>query len=465
MSYVDGTYADGIYMNDAISLGGVTVSNLTMGLVNETSHFIGVLGIGYNDSTYSNFPDRLYEQGTINSTAYSIWVDDPQATSGSLLFGAVDTSKFEGNLTRINSVGSSTMSVEIYAANGTNSTGHTVPITYDSGDSYSFMFEAMVSPPDTVSNLPTKVAEQIWGIAGAYYDENVELAVIECSKANSTQTFSFMLSDPTDGPTITASMADMVVPVTDWNLVSSYSYAFDQGDYPAPMCLFGVQNGTSYYSYYSEAYYFGSTLLRSTYAVFDLVNNEIAIAPVKFDATELSNIVAFQSYGAKTPSATKHCTYNNCYQASTFPYGDGSDGISTEAHGGTSTPKSFSLLVLILAILGAVLGSLVLAALGFCIWRHRKAKKTKSEKEAAAEAVAGAEAGDVPPPLPPRRGVVNETGPAAPETQVPPPPTAVDKGKAPEIPMPTFSSPIEEQPHAMTSQGDDRIEPAPSRNV
>lgn len=63
------------------------------------------------------------------------------------------------------------------------------------------------------------------------------------------------------------------------------------------VCAFGNQNQPA------PPYLLGDTVLRSAYVVYDLENNQIAIAPTKYNSTE-SNIVAFASKGAPIPSAT-----------------------------------------------------------------------------------------------------------------------------------------------------------------
>lgn len=47
----------------------------------------------------------------------------------------------------------------------------------------------------------------------------------------------------------------------------------------------------------------GDSFLRSAYVVYDLINNQAAIAQTNFNATD-SNIVTFASLGAQVPSAT-----------------------------------------------------------------------------------------------------------------------------------------------------------------
>ncbi|ROW10901.1 hypothetical protein VPNG_05363 [Cytospora leucostoma] len=471
-SYDDGSYAYGDYFNDVITLGGATVSNLTIGLVNETDMYIGVLGIGYNDSTHDTLPDLLLGQGLINSTAYSIWVDDEQASSGNLLFGAIDTTKFDGTLARVTSYNYQKMAVAIASINATTKDSDgPISITYSDTDDYSsssssssdYLFTAAFSPPDSVSYLPSDVASQIWEIAGAYYKSNADVALISCSAANdTTTTFSLRLGQGIYGPIITATVADLVVPheAVDLTVWATY-YIDDDPD----VCLFGVQNSTSAYGYSSSSYNLGSTLLRRTYSVFDLVNGEIAVAPVKFGATATSNIVPFSAYGASVPSSTKHCIYSDCYETSS----DGTDSDDSDSSSSTVPPGVLSLGAVLGISLGIGLGALALGIAGFLFWGHRRNKNKNGGKETAS--ALSAEAGEAPP-LVPARSAAGEAG-AAPEmaeTAVPP---AVykGKGKAPESSTPATLDPVEERPETSATaeadsvQGAAPVQPSSSRDV
>ncbi|ROV94965.1 hypothetical protein VMCG_08320 [Cytospora schulzeri] len=443
-SYTDGSYAWGDYFNDTISLGGAIVSDFTMALVNDTNMYIGVLGIGYNDTTYSNLPDRLQEQGLINSTAYSIWVDDERASSGNLLFGAIDTTRFDGNLTRVASYyGYSQMSIQIAGINGTTSDSNgPMAITYDytddtdddsyyssSSQSSDYLFVAIFSPPETFSTLPTEVASQIWDLAGAHYDSDMGLALIPCVAANKTTTnFTLQLGQGIYGPIITATMADLVIPADDGQMSSSYSSLYLPDD--DELCLFGVQNSSMAGGYSPGSYILGSTLLRRTYTVFDLVNDQIAVAPVKFDATATSNIVAFPSYGASIPSSTLHCVYSDCYETTSDGTGSGDD---SEYYNDRLPAGVLSVPALIGMSLGIGIGALLLGVIGFLVWRRRLNKNMASKE---GPSVSSAETGVVPPLMQPSNPA---GGPgAAPEmTQAAVPPAVVGgKGKEPEVPAP-----------------------------
>jgi len=91
-------------MTDDFTIGGATIKNLQMGLANQTTSVIGVIGIGYDmdeasltsltSVPYPNLIDQMVSQGLINTKAYSLYLDDMEEATGSIIFGGVDTNKF-----------------------------------------------------------------------------------------------------------------------------------------------------------------------------------------------------------------------------------------------------------------------------------------------------------------------------------------------------------------------------------
>ncbi|CAN8101618.1 unnamed protein product [Discula destructiva] len=446
------SYVYGRNITDVISIGGATIPNLTMGLANDSYNLVnvgnkGVLGVGYNDSIGSsnNLPLRLVEQGLINTTAYSLWVNDDTASSGNLLFGAIDRTKFTGNLTRLSSTYSyNDMVVRVVGINGTTKNGGPFPINSTSGEDYygssgagysDYLFSATYGPPDTVSNLPTDIASQIWDMAGAYYQAEIEHALIGCSAASdSTTSLTIQLGGQgTDAPILTVYMSDLVIPASEYNVSEVYSLSTysDLGD---NVCLFGIQNGSSYSL--STQSTLGNTLLRRTYSVFDLANSEVALAPVVFGASATSNIVPFESYGATVPSSTLLCSYPYCSSSTGNNNGDSISSNSDVGSTAGSFPNVLSLGALLGLSLGLAVGCLVLGLAGFLIWRHRRNKKLATKN---APSVSSAEVGHptVPTANAGHTGVSEMT-----QTARAPPPAehaeaiGVDKGKSPEVPPP-----------------------------
>jgi hypothetical protein len=68
----------------------------------------GDLGIGYptgesqveneGKAVYNNIPAQMVAQGLINSNAYSLFLNDLNASTGNILFGGVDTARYNGPL-------------------------------------------------------------------------------------------------------------------------------------------------------------------------------------------------------------------------------------------------------------------------------------------------------------------------------------------------------------------------------
>ncbi|KAK3694536.1 mitochondrial elongation factor g 1-like protein [Podospora appendiculata] len=303
ISYVDGSFAKGDYFTDVFEIGGATLSNMTMGLGNKTDISYGLVGVGYalneaivadektTSAAYPNLPVNMVDEGLINTVAYSLWLNDLDASDGSILFGGIDTKKYVGDLTRI----------AIYPTQQDLYTSFLVAFTSlqavspsgtDTLTSRSFPIPVVLDSGTTLSYLPTDLAKQIWTEVGATYSASEGLALLPCSMQNSKGYFSFGFAGPS-GPKINVTMDELVLDLTD-----GQAPVFSAGEYRGQdACAFGIQNFTS------APYLLGDTFLRSAYVVYDLVNNQVGIAATDFNSTK-SNIVPFPSMGAEIPSAT-----------------------------------------------------------------------------------------------------------------------------------------------------------------
>lgn len=109
VTYSSGFGSTGSYFTDQITVGNTTLVSQQMGLANYTTVGRGVLGLGLPDTeslcqdepcttSYPTFVDQLVLQGKIITRAYSLYLNDQYAKSGSVLFGAVDVKKYTGDL-------------------------------------------------------------------------------------------------------------------------------------------------------------------------------------------------------------------------------------------------------------------------------------------------------------------------------------------------------------------------------
>lgn len=404
----DSTYVEGANFTDTLTVGDVSLENLPMGLASGSDQWIGALGLGSNSSMYGeeydNFPDRLVKAGTIATKAYSIWLNTEDGSSGSLLMGAVDTSRYDGTLTRMDAYADTgamyaSFGVAVNGINGSSSSSAAA----EAFTTNELPFGASIGHGETFSNLPDPIAQKMWSMAGASYNRSISLATIPCDAATKAKDggarFTFELGGA-GGPVLDVRLADLILPQN----VAALRWRSNTPDAPAPpnTCLFAVQNGSTWYSSYSysssssEYYNVGAAMLRRSYVVFDIVNQEVAIAPVKFGGTAAPSVVAFKSYGAAAPSSTAFCTGSEYSCASSGGGTSGSGSGSGSGRGSGSGDNSTgsdpgSVNVGLVAGLSVAFGLLTLVGLlgAFAVWR-----KMASGKPAKEEVESDAEQGD-----------------------------------------------------------------------
>lgn len=281
---MDGSGARGDYATDTFKFGGNSIEDLQFGIGYVSSSPEGILGIGYtinevqvnrfNGPQYPNLPQKLKDDGTINTNAYSLWLNDLDASTGSILFGGVDTEKYTGELSRLPIVPENGVYAEFIigltdlGANGNKGSifkNETVAVLLDSGSSLMYL-------PDDVTNA-------LYQQYNAQYQASQGAAFVDCALADQDGSLEFTFS----GPTISVPMNELVV-------VAGY-----QGN--DPVCILGIGPAGDSVSV------LGDTFLRSAYVVYDLENNEIAIAQTNFNATK-SSVQEIQSGDDGVPNAS-----------------------------------------------------------------------------------------------------------------------------------------------------------------
>jgi hypothetical protein len=229
----------------------------------------------------------MVDQGLIQSNAFSLWLDDLEASTGQVLFGGVNTEKYHGTLSSLPIArfpGQSSPSEFIIAMTGlsvtsngktqTISSGTTIPVLLDSGSSLSYL------PDDVFNNLLE--------MFDAKYDTESQAAYVPCSLANSGSTLGFTFTQPVINVPISELVIDPGVQPDGSELT------FSDG---AKACLFGISNSGS------STNVLGDTFLRSAYVVYDLDNNQISLAQTDFNSTQ-DNIKEITKGPDSVPNAT-----------------------------------------------------------------------------------------------------------------------------------------------------------------
>jgi hypothetical protein len=290
ISYVDGSGASGDYVSDTFTIGSATLPSLQFGIGYSSSSSEGILGIGYTinevqvgragKSAYNNLPAQMVSDGLIQSNAYSLWLNDLDASTGSILFGGVDTAKYTGSLQTLPIQKEQGVFAEFLITLTAISLGSTVIATNQAQ-------AVLLDTGSSLTYLPDAMTEAIFEQVSAQYDSSQGAAYVPCSLASNSSTLDFTFSSPT----ISVTMDELVIPVTS---TSGRQLTFSDG---TPACLFGIAPAGD------STAVLGDTFIRSAYVVYDLANNEISIAQTNFNTTE-SSVVEIGTGTSSVPDAT-----------------------------------------------------------------------------------------------------------------------------------------------------------------
>lgn len=283
--YVDTRGGSGDYVTDDLHFAGQELKDVQFGLGLVSSSRRGFIGIGYpireayvvnkGGSPFSNLPQILKNEGLINSMAYSLWLNDREASQGSLLFGGVDVAKFHGNLTTLQ-IEKNHGQFEQFFVNLTDLrfTNATDSSQFAIGKS-TLPLPVLLDSGSTLMTLPEDIVNEVFSTL-KILKHNDKMPVFDCGlgQENSTLDFTFATAK------ISVPMSELVLPIypdQDLDVITT--------DDDIPLCRLGITYDTP-----TGPLILGDTFLRSAFVVYDMTNNEISIAPTNFNAVD-SNIV------------------------------------------------------------------------------------------------------------------------------------------------------------------------------
>ncbi|QQK45490.1 putative aspartic-type endopeptidase opsB [Penicillium digitatum] len=290
ITYADGSGAAGNYVADTLTIGGTTIKDFQFGLGFSSGSSEGVLGIGYpanevqvgrnGDSAYANLPKAMVNKGIIQSNAYSLWLNDLDANTGSILFGGVNTKKYHGTLQTvpIQKVDGQ-YSEFIIALTQVSLTNSSSENTYSSS---LIPVGVLLDSGSSLTYLPDALVQEIYDDLGVSYEPDSGIGYIDCSMADEDIALSYTFSSPT----INVSIKELIIDAGD--------LFFRNGK---RACIFGIVPAGS------STAVLGDTFLRSAYVVYDLANNEISLASTNFNTTE-NDILEIGTGPDSVPGAT-----------------------------------------------------------------------------------------------------------------------------------------------------------------
>lgn len=317
--FYDYTFASGTWYQDTIETVSIIIEKFNFGVAQETNATIGSLGLGLEGNeitnegdyayTYENFPTKLKNSGMIKRVIYSIYAGKIDTEDGSLLFGAVEHSRYVGDtlytlpLVNVNNASGDpaefhvTLQNLVVSVNKTNTT-----ITSD-------RYAALLNTGAIVTYLPTNLfSDFIKKIGLSESQKYYGMYITDCSSGIS---FSYDFG----GFKIESSLND-------------YLFEIDESEIPGAKCAVTINS-------HDEKYLvLGSGFFSSAYVVFDLERLEVSIAQAAhvYDNFTYSNIEDNPSVEIvidSIPSATKAASYSNTWAFDRAPENRNSHDSST----------------------------------------------------------------------------------------------------------------------------------------
>lgn len=162
-------------------------TNISSSLVKEG----GIMGIGFDgneasSAIYPNFMDEMVNNGLTNTKLYSLWLNDLGSSTGSILFGGIDTQKYYGTLYSMPIIlpegqqNYSSFLVELTSLSITSQAGVTIAIT-----NVSFSANVVLESSTTAIYLPTDATHTIYELFDVFVDSDGS-PYADCKYSNSS---------------------------------------------------------------------------------------------------------------------------------------------------------------------------------------------------------------------------------------------------------------------------------------
>ena len=355
-----------MYSTETMTMNGVKLPNITFGLATKVSAgqlAPGILGAGlpageaaatFSTFEFPTFLERLVEAGAIERRIFSLYLDDEEAETGSILFGGIDPSKYTGDLTSYEIAANATGGYDRYRLDWTG-----LNFTDDSGNT------TQMSPPDISTpvildsgandlQLPSSMTTAIvQGLGAVIFEEQAYL--VDCAYRNSNASYAFSFG---------GSSSSYNVPIREL-IGTSQGVSFHNG---AEACVLNLiladesDASAACYSVYllvcirglwkshferALTRLQGDTFIRQVYAVYDqdslqislaqAVYNKIAPGSVQDIPSGTTGISQAASVFTASPTILQSVTQSSSVTASTFGLGSAASS-STLAASATALP-------------------------------------------------------------------------------------------------------------------------------
>ncbi|KAM4065314.1 eukaryotic aspartyl protease [Hirsutella rhossiliensis] len=302
ITYLDQKNIGGDYFNDSVTVNGKIVNNQKLGLALRSVRFTGIMGLGFGDnvaasSSYPTVIDNMVQKGIIDAPVFSLFLDDLDAKSGTILFGGIDSQKYHGKLATLPLISD----IQTGSRNGTSYTVRLRGFEVDGIDLDNLDAAAILDSGSTISLLPDYQVQDIYRHFGVRSVQGIPIPLVDCAYRSAKGkgiAFNFKF----DGANIRVPVAEMVIdafPDSVQQTLRNSQIRHLFGDWER-VCIFGVGSAYDYGISSDRFALLGDTFLRSAYVVYDMANRQLGIAQANTKADK-SNIVEIRKGDTQLP--------------------------------------------------------------------------------------------------------------------------------------------------------------------
>ncbi|KAK7432812.1 hypothetical protein QQZ08_000675 [Neonectria magnoliae] len=307
ITYLDGRRIRGDYFNDTVVIDGKSIKRQQLGLATKSVRPTGIMGLGFAanvaaDTQYPTILDNMVSQGYIDTPAFSLYLNDLSASSGTILFGGIDQAKFVGKLTTLplrpdfqsfsNNITSFTVQLDSLEVTGQD-------INLDS-----LKADAILDSGSTICLLPDSQVQDIWEAFDVRTVTGLSVPFVDCAYAGDKGdgiSLDFTFSGKKINVPIDEMVIDSFASVQDQIMSDpTLKEAFDGWD---SACMFGIASASDYGVNDDRFALLGDTFLRSAYVVYDLANEQIGIAEANTNSND-SDIVELKAGDSEFPNVS-----------------------------------------------------------------------------------------------------------------------------------------------------------------
>ena len=343
ISYLDGRTIAGDYFLDTVTFGpNQVILKQQLGLALSSVRPTGIMGLGFSANVAAQKPypaivDQMKSHGLIDTAAFSLYLDDLDSNTGTILFGGIDTGKFIGSLAKLplaaleeatsQNITSYNIELDGFAVRGASE------LTVGT-----FASQAILDSGSTTCILPDEQVEPIYEFLDVVTIEGVSTAFVDCGQLTMypNLTFDFTFSNVTVKVPLREMIVDAFGAGKTELLTDPQTEQYFQGW--SGVCLFGMNSADSFGIDFALL---GDTFIRSAYVVYDMGNNQIGLAQANLNSTS-SNVMEFSGNGDNVFSATGVSSGNDGSSGSSSSHSSSSASSSSPSSTSTSTSSSSS---------------------------------------------------------------------------------------------------------------------------